>query len=99
MDETLRQHIIEELSLSQESEETVDEVITTIGGLIMQMVIMKVTKMLSDEDVITFEQILSGDSPNKQEKVTEFLIDHVVGLEEVVTQSSNEVIREYKKLD
>ena len=98
MDETLRQHIIEELSLSQESEEMIDEVITTIGGLIMQTVIIKVTEILSDEDVIVFEKILSGDGLDTQEKVTEFLIEHVKNLEEVVTESSKEELKEYKNL-
>lgn len=98
MDETLRQHIIDELALSQESEETVDEVITTIGGLIMQMVTMKVTETLSDEKVILFEKIISSDASDKQEAIAQFLSENVPNLEEVIAESSREVIGEYKKL-
>lgn len=99
MEETLRQQIIEELSLTNESPEMIDEVIATIGELILQTVIIKVTENLDDDLVVVFEKIISSDDEtSKQEQISQFLAEHVPHLEEVVAESSKEVIEEYKKL-
>jgi len=99
MDETVRQHIVDELDLKDEPQEVVDEVITTLGGLIMQSVIVRVAEQLDDENVIEFEQILSeADGETKQAHITAFLIEKVPQLDDLVASCSREVIEEFKKL-
>jgi len=99
MDEAVRQQIIDELDLKEEPQEVVDEVITTLGGLIMQAVIVTVAEQLDDDNVIAFEQILSQeDGEEKQAQITAFLIEKVPQLDELVASCSRDVIEEFKKL-
>ncbi len=99
MDEILRQHIIQELALTDAPIEEVDEVIAGIGGLIMELVMTQITDTLDDEAVIIFEEILSGeDGESKEERLNLFLADHVPNLEELIATCSVEVIDAYKKL-
>lgn len=99
MDDILRQNIIQELGLSDTPEEEVHEVITGVGGLIMEVVITRVTDALDDEAVIAFEKILSSeDVTNKEETLNLFLKKNVPNLEELIATCSMEVIEAYKKL-
>ena len=95
MDEQLRELIINKLDLDGLSEEDTNEVITTLGGLILERIVLKVTEDLSDEKVIVFEEIISG---GDQTKLIEFLSENVDNLDEYIEASSKEIIEEYKQL-
>jgi hypothetical protein len=93
MDETLRQAIIQELNLTGVSEDVANDVITRIGGLIMQDVVEQVTDILSDEKVIIFEEVLET---YDNDKVSQFLVDEVPNLDELVQASSKKIVGMYK---
>jgi hypothetical protein len=98
MDETLRQHIIEELALTEVTTEEANEIISDVGELIMEMVILHVAESLSDDKAILFEKLIAGeDASDKQEKVSLFLEENVPNLEDIVASCSEEVVEEYKK--
>jgi hypothetical protein len=95
MDEQLRTLIIQELGIEGLSEEDSNEVITTLGGLVLERIIDTVTEQLDDEQVILFEKIISeGD----QVRLLEFFADNVSDFDEVLQKSSREVIEYYKQL-
>ena len=99
MDEILRQHIIQELALNDAPEEEVNEVITGLGGLIMELVMTQITDALDDEAVVIFEEILSAeDGESKEQRLNLFLAEHVPNLEEIIATCSVEVLEAYKKL-
>ncbi len=95
MDEKLRQIIIQELSLTGVSDAVADDVITRLGGLIMQDVIMQVTDSLSDEKVIDFEKVLET---YNHENVMMFLVENVPNLDDIVVESSKKMIEAYKAI-
>lgn len=95
MDETLRQAIIQELNLTGVSEDVANDVITRIGGLIMQDVVEQVIDILSDEKVIIFEEVLET---YDNDKVSQFLVDEVPNLDELVQASSKKIVGMYKKI-
>lgn len=95
MDEQLRTVIIQELNLQGLSEEDSNEVITTLGGMILERVILNVTESLSDEQVIAFEEVIQeGD----QLKLLEFFAENVPQFDEILQKTSKEVIEYYKQL-
>ena len=99
MDEILRQHIIQELALVDVPKEEVYEVVTGLGGLIMELVMTHITDTLDDEAVIIFEEILSGeDGESKEKRLNLFLTEKVPNLEEIIATCSVEVLDAYKKL-
>ena len=95
MDEKLRQIIIQELSLTGVSDNVADDVITRLGGLIMQDVIMQVTHSLSDEKVIDFEKALET---YNHDNVMMFLVENVPNLDDIVVESSKKMIEAYKTI-
>ena len=95
MDEKLRQIIIQELSLTGVSDNVAEDVITRLGGLIMQDVIMQVTDSLSDEKVIDFEKVLET---YNHENVMMFLVENVPNLDDIVVESSKKMIEAYKTI-
>ena len=99
MDEKLRQNIIQELALTEASQEEVDEVVAGLGGLILELVMTQVTDILDDDAVIILEKILTAkDSQDKQDHLDLFLEEYVPDIEDIIALCSKEVLEEYKKL-
>ncbi len=94
MQKEVEQKIIALLELEGVEEEKRVDIINELGGFILQTVLVKVTETLSDEDVITFDKVLSQE--NVQE-VELFLKEHVKNLDDIVKEASQEVIQAYKE--
>lgn len=95
MDETLRSLIIEELSLTNASNELIDQTITTIGRAILESLVISVADRMDDATLEAFESVIAT---HNQEKIMEFLAKHVPDLDVILSQTSKEVIERYKKL-
>lgn len=99
MDEQVRKNIIQELALTDATAEEVDEIITSLGGLIMELVLNRVTDTLDDSAVIIFEKILSAeDGQDKQDHLSLFFEEYVPNIEELIATASKDIIEDYKKL-
>lgn len=95
MDETLRKYIVQELGLEDVQEETANDVITKLGGLILQTVIMRLAEKLSTEQMSALKELLmKGD----QETISEFLEKNVENFDLLVEECSRELVEEYKSL-
>ncbi len=98
MDPQLRHTIIQELDLTDLPNDEADEIITGIGSIIMEVALGKVTDSLDDKNVISFEKILqAADGEDKQDQLDLFFEEHVPNMDEIIAESSKEVIFEYKK--
>lgn len=85
--------IKKELSLEDLSPEELENVVSDLGGKIMQNVLINFTSGLSDQEILEWDEVLeAGD----QEKVNKFIIDHSTDLEELVVRSSKEIIQAFK---
>ena len=97
MDENLRQSIIQELSLTNMSEDEANTIITAIGGAIMREVFIKIAEGLPDDTLEVFDGLLSlPNGEEKEEKLAVFFGEYVHELDEIVVVSSKKVIEEYK---
>ena len=95
MDEILRKLIVQELGLEEVQEETANEVITKLGGLILQTIIMRLAERLSTEHMSALKELLmKGD----QIAISEFLEKNVENFDQLVEECSRELVDEYKSL-
>lgn len=94
MQQEIEQKIIHELGLTDASSEERERVIISLGGLVLQNVLIKVTEALPDQDMLLFETVVgSGD----QEKMFAFISEKVPRIEHLIEEASKEVVEEYKK--
>lgn len=94
MQQEIEQKIIQELGLENLEQSERERVISALGGLVLQNVLIKVTEALSNEDVILFEKVVSSED---QDRVGAFLSEKVPDIQGLIGNASREVIEEYKK--
>ncbi len=94
MNNNIQQKIIEVLGLQTESKEAQEQIIGELGGLILQLILVKATEKMTDDEVIAFEKVLSSQN---QEEMQAFLLKTIPDFESLVAEASKEVIEEYKK--
>ena len=94
MNKELHQTIVVALGLSASSKEKQEEVMGELGGLILQLVLVKATERMSDEALISFEKVLADQKP---EEIGSFLEKTIPDFDALVTEASKEVVEEYKK--
>jgi len=86
--------IKKELAIDNLPEEEAEEVISDLGGQIMQNVLVNFTSSLSDQEILEWDEVLeAGD----QEKVNDFIFNHALNIDELVIVSSREIIDLFKK--
>jgi hypothetical protein len=93
MNETIRNAIIQELNLSNVSENVQDEVIAKLGSLIMEATVLSVAEQLPDELLESFEKVIGSQD---EKAVSDFLAANVKNLQEILEKTSKEMIARYK---
>jgi uracil phosphoribosyltransferase len=92
MNQEIQQKIIESLHLEGKNQDEQEKIITELGFLILQAVLVKITDSLSDDQMIRFEPVMaSGDSM----AIDRFLKDEVKNIDELTLQASKEIIDSY----
>jgi hypothetical protein len=94
MDQTIKEQIKKELGMENLTEERMNIVVADLGGLIMQNVLINFTGMLTDDEILEWDEVLNS---KDQEKISSYIEAHVPDVDLLVAQSSREVIEEYKK--
>jgi hypothetical protein len=94
MNKELHQTIVESLGLTLVSKEKQEEVIGELGGLILQLVLVKATERMSDETLISFEGVLALQN---SDEIMGFLEKTIPDFDALVAEASREIVEEYKK--
>lgn len=93
MDEHVRQTIIKELSLEDRSEQEIETIVTSLGGLILELVFVTIVETMNDEDVVVFEKLVQeGD----QGLIATFIEEHVKDIDSILTNCSKDIINQFK---
>lgn len=94
MQNNILELIKKELAIENLSQQMAENVISDLGGQIMQNVLVNFTSGLSDQEILEWDEVLeAGD----QEKVNAFIVNHAGDIDALITVSSREIIDLFKK--
>ncbi len=94
--EEVNKNIIELFGLDKLPEDKQKQAVNKIGGMVFQLVLVRVLPMMSEEDVVEYEKLIEKDI--EPDELLDFFFDRVPGFLNIITEETESFRRDAEQV-